>query len=566
MTDRNGMYATCKVTVYGWYDDGGYRYYYDTNGNMVTGWWENSEGRKYYFRTAPNTPNPGPTGAMLRGCWAKIGNHTYRFERSNPQYAGKNPGQLLRNQWWDNSAGDRYRLGEESGRRLESTFYTHSNGYRYRLGGSGKLLKNTFFTDTSTKNRYRYRLGKTSGRVVTGWWKKEPKKASDVTKKDIYYFRKASNSSNHPTGSACTGDNKNIDGVKYRFKQGTPNKGKVLKVYPNKITVSTSNTTVKVDKTRKLKVKVEPKMATDKSITWKSSNDKIVKITKSSNSGATIKAVKPGNVKITARSKSDSTVVGSINIKVPGYKATVNNYYDLGYHMFYYNDKIPKSNSADDIDSYMKAVAERYDELFGLKITKNKAKYFESAIDTCKGTVTKDNIDNFCTHPDPHTTLYNWPFLTSSWPNPNTVYVDFSKRVPTKGDNKTTNVLWSCHGVKEFDGNERMADRSFSLKTSVHMIDRFPFFGSGKKFQFILMHELNHQYDGKDHYHEEAVPGDESSCINKAICSDCGKKKRPESCVMYSDYGRYSDISKDTIICEPCYDEIKAHLKKHHQS
>ena len=75
------------------------------------------------------------------------------------------------------------------------------------------------------------------------------------------------------------------------------------------------------------------------------------------------------------------------------------------------------------------------------------------------------------------------------------------------------------------------------------------------------MHELNHQYGAKDHYHELADKNDNQSCKFKERCSVCGDNPRPKSCIMYESE---IDITNDDVICSECQNDILTHLKDHH--
>ncbi len=77
----------------------------------------------------------------------------------------------------------------------------------------------------------------------------------------------------------------------------------------------------------------------------------------------------------------------------------------------------------------------------------------------------------------------------------------------------------------------------------------------------VLMHELNHQYGAKDHYHELADKNDPNSCKFKERCSECGNNPRPLSCIMYQSR---INISNSDVICAACQNDILSHLNGHH--
>lgn len=75
------------------------------------------------------------------------------------------------------------------------------------------------------------------------------------------------------------------------------------------------------------------------------------------------------------------------------------------------------------------------------------------------------------------------------------------------------------------------------------------------------MHELNHQYGAKDHYHELADSTDPNSCKFKETCSLCGNNPRPSSCIMYQSR---IDITNPDVICPECQNDILAYLDINH--
>ena len=230
--------------------------------------------------------------------------------------------------------------------------------------------------------------------------------------------------------------------------------------------------------------------------------------------------------------------IGSYNVSVHAYVATVNNYYDHGYHV--YNNETEAQTKAF-INNTMDAVSERYLELFNLIITCNSATYYASITDTCKGTVTTANINTLCSHTNSaHTN--RMPLLT-----------DFNSHIT--GSNVITNALWSNNRIiSENTGDE---NRSCSYGTNIFILTRCSSTYRVNKTQSTLMHELNHQYGAHDHYHE-VING---VCKNKDTCSTCGTYPRPSTCIMNT---TNRSITEEDIICTACRNEILAHLEDHH--
>ena len=78
----------------------------------------------------------------------------------------------------------------------------------------------------------------------------------------------------------------------------------------------------------------------------------------------------------------------------------------------------------------------------------------------------------------------------------------------------------------------------------------------------VLLHELNHQYGGNDHYHEMILKEGTRVCKNRARCSICNiNNGRSTSCIMYT---TNVDLSDSDVFCDPCKEEILAHLDHHH--
>ena len=239
---------------------------------------------------------------------------------------------------------------------------------------------------------------------------------------------------------------------------------------------------------------------------------------------------------------SNSTYHPYVVMTYENYTATVNNYYDNGYSI-YYNES--SDTSVANIEAYLEEVAQRYNELLCLTLNYNIV-YYNSTLDQCKGAVTASNIDVLCRHEDDHTSR-------------TTVLREFY--LDTTGNITTTNVYWSCHRIiSQATNGTTNENRSYSWRTVILMIERSLSYRE-RNSKSVLMHELNHQYGASDHYHELADAEDESSCKFKEICSDCGDNPRPKTCIMYR---CRMDISLDEVLCSGCKDDIIAHLEGHH--
>ena len=172
----------------------------------------------------------------------------------------------------------------------------------------------------------------------------------------------------------------------------------------------------------------------------------------------------------------------------------------------------------------------------GLIIEFDVAQYYNSPLDQCKEIVDIHNVDNVCICGQEHSVAGN---IASAFKSTFT------------GSNTVTNVYWTGHTVE----TDTIPNRSCSTGTAVMMLET-----TQAGILGVLVHELNHQYDGKDHYCEK---DDNNVCKNKEICSSCGDAPRPKSCVMNS--GGHCDVYADTVICAECLQDILTHLKDHHE-
>ena len=239
---------------------------------------------------------------------------------------------------------------------------------------------------------------------------------------------------------------------------------------------------------------------------------------------------------------NDSSYNDEWDIYIVNYAATVNNYYDKGYCVRYGENE---STSRAEINNYNVAVAQVYLRLFGLLLYSNGAQYYNSPIDQCKGTVSASNIDTLCSHAGViHTDRNN---------------VISSFKSYCSGNNTTTNVLWSCHKIKSIASNGNV-NYNRSCSTGFYLYILKITTGNSRTIysQGVLLHELNHQYGAKDHYHEEISPG---VCKFADACSTCGTNPRPASCIMNNSR---QDVNSPQIICNECIQDIIAHLDDHH--
>ena len=230
------------------------------------------------------------------------------------------------------------------------------------------------------------------------------------------------------------------------------------------------------------------------------------------------------------------------NVYSVSYIATVNNFYDKGYYIRYGESE---SVSHNEIENYNFAVSQVYLKLFGLLIYSNGAQYYNSPIDQCKGTVSSSNIDTMCSHSGTaHTDRSN---------------VISSLKSYCAGNNTTTNVLWSGHKIKSIasSGNVNF-NRSCSSGYYLYILEISMSYNRTIHSQGVLLHELNHQYGAKDHYHEEISPG---VCKFADVCSTCGANPRPATCIMNNSR---QNINSSQIICNECMQDIFIHLEDHH--
>ncbi len=246
------------------------------------------------------------------------------------------------------------------------------------------------------------------------------------------------------------------------------------------------------------------------------------------------------------------------------YKATVNNYYDAGYFVYY--DESQATSQAN-INNYIKAIANRYMQLFDLELSYNGASRLYTTIDNCKVN-TYENLDRLCPHAEKHTVLFN-----RSGESYKALSNFFNSNVSPAGSSTLTNAYWSGHKIQTYANLEEF-NRSYSSGSSIYILERSKADNRYTDSTGILMHELNHQYGAPDHYHEIVSSSLPSSCKRSksnggsGYCSksECNIKNgtinRPSTCIMNESR---QDISKSTIICQGCKSDMITHLENHHK-
>ncbi len=230
-------------------------------------------------------------------------------------------------------------------------------------------------------------------------------------------------------------------------------------------------------------------------------------------------------------------------LNVGNYFAKIVNYIDYGYCVNY-DETL--NESIEVVYQYTDVLADRFFELLGVRILFDSGTYFESPIDECKGTVTSANINTLCTHSGTiHTDRDN---VISSFESSYTA------------EEMTTYVLWSNHKIRSIatSGNEEY-NRSCSSGSSILMLERSDDESRYTDSIGVLMHEICHQFGAQDHYHEEI--DENGTCKFGDVCSDCGEKPRPDTCIMYQSR---TDISRGNILCDECKEEILVYLAEHY--
>ncbi len=299
-----------------------------------------------------------------------------------------------------------------------------------------------------------------------------------------------------------------------------------------------------VNKSTYLTASVYPIDASNRSVTYTSSNSNVVSVNSST---GYITAKNWGTARIIARSNADPTIVVSCTVTVYQYVTTVRNYYDLGYNIRYNETE---AETKQNISNYTTRVANRYGDLLGLKMIRNTPTYYRSALDLCKGTVTNLNIDTLCRHGN---NINHSDFSEVS--------SNFKNSYP--GSDIINNAFWTAHRIecKGMDGSIEI-NRPRSKEKNIFMLSIHTPETRERDTCALLMHELNHQYGVGDHYHEIYTVDGKPRCKSGDRCSECGKYKRDERCIM-NRIGQ--NVSLSTIMCSDSKADMKTHLEGHHK-
>ena len=247
---------------------------------------------------------------------------------------------------------------------------------------------------------------------------------------------------------------------------------------------------------------------------------------------------------VTTPYSNDTNFRDEWNFFTTQYSAELNSYFDNGYSVFYSETS---SISTGNIEQYSWDISERYMQLLGLELSVNTPEYYASPLDSCKGTVNAANVDQICNH----------FFNLYSHSNRINVINDFL--LWRNGNNCLTSAFWTCHRIESTNSSGSVSiNRSCSSSYSIFMLERSTVGTRYVDSTGILMHELNHQYGARDHYHEL---DDQGNCKFSDICSVCGENPRSEFCIMNNSR---QDITAATIICNDCINDILEHLNDHH--
>lgn len=170
--NSNGSRAT------GWIQVDGYWYYLDqSSGVMLTGWFNDTDGHRYYLN--PNTG--GPLGSMVIG-WVQDSDGNWYYLNPN---AGGPKGSVTTG--WILDGGLWYYCSTATGGTMLTGWFTDSDGQRYYLNPN---------------------VGGPKGSMLTGWQMLDGK---------WYFFRRSTASGQGSLGAAIVGKSVNIAGTTYTF-------------------------------------------------------------------------------------------------------------------------------------------------------------------------------------------------------------------------------------------------------------------------------------------------------------------------------------------------------------
>ena len=257
----------------------------------------------------------------------------------------------------------------------------------------------------------------------------------------------------------------------------------------------------------------------------------------------------------------------------PCYSYTINFYYD---HAF--NTRYPNADEL--ILSFSDEIKRIFRESFCLTVTINDPILIYSTPDLCKlernlpitSTTINDPAYAMCPA-NPSLENPSCPYFNenavgnSDCENCTSWYQalrDFIRQYP--GTDFAVSVLFTGSKLYNEKGegcNRSLANWGYNGIILQELFDPADYY---EKMLPFVIHEISHQFEAPDHYHEDIL--DENGtptegCYNSALCFKCNPTTgRPEWCIM-SDCGRddLSTSDPESIYCSECYNEILAYIE-----
>lgn len=253
---------------------------------------------------------------------------------------------------------------------------------------------------------------------------------------------------------------------------------------------------------------------------------------------------------------------------------TINPYYDNAFNVRY-------TNAANLVESFSPEISRIMWDALGVRVTYNSPKMILSTPDRCKlerglsinSTNIDVNSDARCpanpSYSNPNCPYYDinkvghygWENCTSWYQS----YRDFINQYP--GNSTTVSVLFN--GSRLYDDSGLQCNRSFHWYSNGIILQEIRSSSSSYSSDILpcFLHELSHDLDAPDHYHE-MLKDDAGTyyCRGGDMCITCHPETgRAGWCIMRS--GWRSDLltcEPDEIYCEECKNDILEHLGKHH--